>query len=167
VILVLRHAFAIAALPVTAAILVPLWVTRRYGVTFRIPDSPLDWTCVAVAVVLFVAGLTLFVSTLYLFATRGRGTLAPWDPPRHLVAAGPYRFVRNPMISGVLLVIVSEALVLRSLPHAQWGFAFLLINMVYIPLVEEPLLETRFGDEYRAYKHNVPRLLPRLTPWSR
>jgi hypothetical protein len=118
------------------------------------------------AVILFVAGATLFVATLRLFATEGRGTLAPWDPPAHLVVRGPYRFVRNPMISGVLLIITAEALFVRSPDLARWALLFLAINMIYIPLLEEPQLQYRFGDEYRAYKRSVPRFLPRLTPWT-
>ncbi|MFI5182692.1 MAG: methyltransferase family protein, partial [Thermoanaerobaculia bacterium] len=59
-------------------------------------------------------GLVLFVSSLHHFATRGRGTLAPWDPPRNLVVTGPYRFVRNPMISGIIFILFSEASLLQS-----------------------------------------------------
>jgi len=115
------------------------------------------------ALIAFVIGAALFFSTVYLFATVGRGTLAPWDPPARLVVRGPYRFVRNPMISGVLFVIVAEALFFRSASIAIWAAAFFVINAIYIPLAEEPGLERRFGDEYRTYKRAVPRLLPRLT----
>src|SRR5712692_10361198 len=103
---IFRHAFAIAVLPITVTILVPLWIGRRYGVNFRLPADALDWLSITAGAFLLLAGLTLFVSTLSLFATEGRGTLAPWDPPARLVLHGPYRFVRNPMISGVLLLII-------------------------------------------------------------
>lgn len=162
----LRHAVAIVVLPVTVTILVPLWICRRYAVPVRLPQSALEWGAAAIGLLLLVAGLALFISSLSLFATRGRGTLAPWDPPAHLVVAGPYRFVRNPMISGVILVVFAEALVLRSMPLAEWAAIFTLINAIYIPLLEEPQLERRFGDEYRHYRRNVPRLLPRLRPWT-
>jgi protein-S-isoprenylcysteine O-methyltransferase Ste14 len=92
--------------------------------------------------------------------------LAPWDPPRRLVVRGPYRYVRNPMISGVVLVLFGEALVLLSRPHLWWALVFLGINAVYIPLVEEPMLADRFGGDYQEYRRNVPRLLPRLRPWT-
>jgi protein-S-isoprenylcysteine O-methyltransferase Ste14 len=163
---ILRHAVAIAVLPVTAAILVPLWLCRRFGITFRLPATVFEWSCVAVALVFFLAGVTLFAATVFLFATRGQGTLAPWDPPAHHVVRGPYRFVRNPMISGVLLILIGESLFLRSPVHAAWAGAFLLVNLVYIPAVEEPQLEHRFGEAYRAYKRSVPRLLPRVRPWN-
>ena len=163
---ILRHAFAIAVLPVTAAILVPFWLCRRFDVRAAFPTAASEWAGVSFAIILFLIGGTLFASTVYFFATRGRGTLAPWDPPAHLVVRGPYRFVRNPMISGVLLVIVAESLFLRSWLHAAWAAIFLLANILYIPSVEEPRLEKRFGEPYRTYKVHVPRFLPRFTPWN-
>jgi protein-S-isoprenylcysteine O-methyltransferase Ste14 len=162
---ILRHAFAIVVLPITVTILIPRWISRRYGVTFQPPADAVAWLSIAAGVLLLLAGLTLFICTLYLFATEGRGTLAPWDPPKHLVVRGPYRFVRNPMISGVLLIIVGESLVFRSIPLAEWAAAFAVINMIYIPLLEEPQLKSRFGEEYQQYKRNVRRLVPRLRPW--
>ena len=69
------------------------------------------------------------------------------------------------MISGVILILFAQALLLRSAPHAAWAVGFLAINFVYIPLLEEPQLERRFGHEYRRYREHVPRLLPRLRPW--
>ena len=66
-------------------------------------------------------GLLLFAASLRQFAVRGKGTLAPWDPPKHLVVEGPYRYVRNPMISGVLFVLLGEALVLRSMAARVGG----------------------------------------------
>ena len=107
---IVRHAFAIAVLPVTVAIVVPLLLCRRYGIRFQQPSTISGWACVMVAAILFLIGATLFVATVFLFAARGRGTLAPWDPPARLVAIGPYRFVRNPMISGVLLIVTAEGL---------------------------------------------------------
>ena len=114
---------------------------------------------------ILLAGLALFAWSLYYFATRGRGTLAQWDPPRALVVGGPYRFVRNPMISGVIFVVCGEALVLLSLPHAIWAATFIVINIVYIRLVEESSLETRFGGAYREYTRHVRRFVPHLRPW--
>ena len=100
-----------------------------------------------------------------LFATHGHGTPAPWDPPRRLVVLGPYRHVRNPMISGVVLFLIAEALVSRAPALAGWAAVFALANAVYFPLVEEPALVRRHGEAYRRYKRYVPRWIPRLTPW--
>jgi protein-S-isoprenylcysteine O-methyltransferase Ste14 len=96
----------------------------------------------------------------------GGGTPAPWDPPRRFVVAGVYRHVRNPMISGVIAALYAEALLLQSLPLLAWAVLFMLANLAYIPLVEEPGLEKRFGADYRRYKANVPRWIPRLRAWT-
>jgi protein-S-isoprenylcysteine O-methyltransferase Ste14 len=162
----LRHAFAIAVLPFTMAVLIPLWLARREGITPAPAGSAAGIAVQAGGLGLLIAGLTLFVASLRRFATEGRGTLAPWDPPRELVVRGPYRYVRNPMISGVLLVLVGEGLVLRSRAHLLWACVFFAINAVYIPLLEEPTLERRFGERYREYRRHVPRLVPRIRPWS-
>jgi protein-S-isoprenylcysteine O-methyltransferase Ste14 len=163
---VLRHALAIAVLPFTVAVLIPLWLARREGLS-PAPASSATGILVQVAGLgLLAVGLALFAASLRRFATEGRGTLAPWDPPRELVVRGPYRYVRNPMISGVLLVLLGEALVLRSRAHLVWACSFFAINAVYIPLLEEPGLEHRFGERYREYCRHVPRLLPRLKPWT-
>ena len=162
----LRHTLAVLALPVTVVAIVPVWISRRYEAAASWPRGPAAITVVLLGIAVGLVGLGLFISTLRLFAHEGRGTLAPWDPPRHLVVRGPYRYVRNPMIAGVLFMLVGIALVLRSRPHAIWALLFLGINATYIPLLEEPPLEWRFGEEYREYRRHVPRFLPRLRPWS-
>jgi protein-S-isoprenylcysteine O-methyltransferase Ste14 len=162
----LRHLFAIAALPFAVTVLVPLWIARRFGGAVDLVADPLRVALQLAGGACLAIGLALFVASLRRFATEGQGTLAPWDPLRELVVRGPYRFVRNPMISGVVFVLFGEALVLASLPHAAWAAAFLALNLVYIPLVEEPGLERRFGASYREYRAHVRRILPRLRPWE-
>lgn len=164
---VIRHLLAIVTLPVMVTIAVPIWIARRYDVGFDAPEGVAELTLVLIGAVALVAGVALFLVCLRRFAIDGHGTLAPWDPPRRLVLRGAYRHVRNPMISGVILVLFGESLALRSLPHALWAATFAAINCVYIPLLEEPRLEARFGDEYREYRRRVPRFLPRLRPWMR
>ena len=114
----------------------------------------------------FIAGFALFTWCVVLFARIGHGTLAPWDPTRDLVAVGPYRFARNPMISGVALVLIGEALLWGSWVVGIWVCLFMCINHVYFIFSEEPGLEKRFGESYRLYKSQVPRWIPRLSPWS-
>jgi protein-S-isoprenylcysteine O-methyltransferase Ste14 len=162
---ILRHLFAIAILPFTVTVAVPVWIARRYGVVPALGRSLAEIAVQVAGVALLGIGLLLFVASLWHFATEGRGTLAPWDPPRVFVGRGPYRFVRNPMISGVILCLFGEALVLRSPPHASWAATFVLINLIYIPLLEEPQLERRFGDSYREYCRHVRRFIPRIRPW--
>ncbi len=110
-------------------------------------------------------GVMLSGSSMRQFLLYGDGTAAPWDPPRNFVVRGPYRFVRNPMITGVVLLLFAESLSLSSLGLAIWGILFFLCNAVYFPLYEEPSLKARFGDAYDLYCAHVPRWLPRLTPW--
>ena len=161
----LRHVLSVLILPVTMTVVVPVWIARRYGVAARWPDDPIGWLAFAAGLAIGAVGFLLFAASLRLFFTIGRGTLAPWDPPRNLVMRGPYRYVRNPMISGVVLMLSGTALGLRSVPHAVWAGTFLAANLLWFPLLEEPMLEAKFGDAYRMYKRNVPRFLPRLRAW--
>jgi protein-S-isoprenylcysteine O-methyltransferase Ste14 len=162
----IRHLVAIAVLPFTVAVVIPVWIARRYGIEAAIGTSWRELAIQAAGVAPLAIGLLLFVSSLRRFATDGRGTLAPWDPPVALVVRGPYRYVRNPMISGVVLMLVGESCLLLSRRHAAWALAFFVLNAIYIPLLEEPLLEARFGAPYRDYCKHVRRLIPRLRPWS-
>jgi protein-S-isoprenylcysteine O-methyltransferase Ste14 len=159
-----RHLLSIAALPFMVAVVIPTWVARRDGVSVGVGQGASVLLVQALGVGLAIVGILLFASSLRRFATEGDGTLAPWDPPRRLVVRGPYRYVRNPMISGVLFVLAGEASILRSGPHAEWTIAFFVINLIYIPLLEEPQLKNRFGEQYSAYGARVPRLIPRWPP---
>ena len=78
-----------------------------------------------------------------------------------------YAYVRNPMITGIFLILTGEACLLGSYAIGIWTVLFLVINMIYFPLSEEPGLRARFGKEYDTYCKNVPRYIPRLTPWKR
>jgi protein-S-isoprenylcysteine O-methyltransferase Ste14 len=161
----IRHLLSFLILPFTMTVLIPTWIARRNHVMFRWPANAFELGLFGAGAVVLAIGLTLFVASLYEFVTRGRGTLAPWDPPRKLVVHGPYRYVRNPMISGVIFVICGEALLLRSRSIGEWAALFAVINLIYIPLLEEPQLAQRFGDAYDEYRRHVPRIIPRLRPW--
>jgi protein-S-isoprenylcysteine O-methyltransferase Ste14 len=155
-----RHLLAILALPFNVLVTVPAVLLWRYG--FEAPH-PLSLSTV-LGVLLAAVGLSLMGATIGLFVRVGRGTLAPWSPTRRLVVQGPYRWVRNPMISGVLFVLLGETLLFRSPALLAWWAFFFLGNAIYLPLSEEPGLEARFGEDYRRYKRQVPRWIPRLTP---
>ena len=163
---VLRHLLAIAALPFVVAVPIPIWIARASNVRPALVTTMPQLFAQIAGLGLLLIGLSLFVSSLRRFASDGKGTLAPWDPPRHLVVLGPYRYVRNPMISGVVFVLFGEALLLLSGPLFQWALIFLLINAIYIPLFEERQLKERFGEEYIEYSRHVSRLVPRLRPWT-
>jgi protein-S-isoprenylcysteine O-methyltransferase Ste14 len=164
-VLLLRHFFAIVVLPFTVAVLVPVWIARRYDVVLTLsrPAGPVFLQ--GVGLVLLSLGIVLFVASLCRFAAEGKGTLAPWDPPRVFVVKGPYQFVRNPMISGVILSLFGEAFMLLSPSHAAWALGFTILNLIYIPFVEEPQLVRRFGDPYRDYCRHVRRFIPHVRPW--
>ena len=138
-----------------------LYRTRSVSIGWSL-QPPLNVLILIAGSVLMLGGLTLVSRTIRLFATVGQGTLAPWAPPSRLVVRGIYRHVRNPMITGVLLILSGEVLVLGSVPLLQLFGIFLVINLIYIPLLEEPLLEKRFGKQYLRYKQAVPRWIPRL-----
>jgi protein-S-isoprenylcysteine O-methyltransferase Ste14 len=157
---------AILILPVNVMIVVPaliLWLTASgpYAGTLAGVATPHFW----IAFLLILLGLVLGNATTRLFVRRGEGTPAPWDPPRRLVVRGVYRHVRNPMISGVIAVLLGEALLFQSLPLLGWAALFAAVNLIYIPFWEEPGLERRFGEDYRLYRRSVPRWIPRLRPW--
>jgi protein-S-isoprenylcysteine O-methyltransferase Ste14 len=162
---ILRHLLSIAILPFTVTVVIPVWLARRHHVTLTLGATSPEVGLQLLGIASTLVGFALFVASQRQFAARGKGTLAPWDPPRHLVVEGPYQYVRNPMISGVLFVVAGEALVLRSWPHGQWALLFLVLNLLFIPLIEEPQLERRFGESYAEYRQHVGRLLPRLRPW--
>ncbi|WP_255013418.1 isoprenylcysteine carboxylmethyltransferase family protein [Roseovarius sp. M141] len=152
-------------LPGTALIYVPLvihWLGDRW------PFGPMDGTGIqwVLAVILAIPALVLAVRTMVLFTREGQGTPAPWDPPRKFVVTGPYRYMRNPMLLSVILMILAEALALGSLLLLGWAVAFFLLNTVYFAVKEEPDLERRFGEDYLRYKANVPRWVPLLQPYD-
>jgi protein-S-isoprenylcysteine O-methyltransferase Ste14 len=163
--MILRQLLSIVILPGTVTLFVPIWIARRNAISSSLPADARGVLTVLFGVIALLVGFALFGYSLYFFWTRGRGTLAPWDPPRRFVVEGPYRYVRNPMISGVIFILIGEAFILRSRPHADWAGLFAIINMIYIPLFEEPMLAARFGEPYNRYRRHVARFVPRVRPW--
>jgi protein-S-isoprenylcysteine O-methyltransferase Ste14 len=108
----------------------------------------------------FGAGLALWC--ILSFALLGRGTPAPFDPPRRLVVRGPYRHVRNPMYLGAGLALAGAALAYQSIALLAYAAAFLLIMHVAVLVSEEPALLRTFGKDYAAYCGKVHRWQPRL-----
>jgi protein-S-isoprenylcysteine O-methyltransferase Ste14 len=158
---------AIIILPVMALIFIPaatLWVSGHYGYQIQLlgPHQVLFWF----AIFAFIAGIILAVWTSGLFLTLGKGTPAPWEPPKNLVIRGPYVHVRNPMIIAVIIILLGESLLCQSWAIGVWMALFFIGNAIYFPLFEEKGLEKRFGDAYRRYKANVPRWIPRIQGWS-
>jgi protein-S-isoprenylcysteine O-methyltransferase Ste14 len=163
-----RHVRASVLLPGSMTIVVPtaiLLAVEGPNAGWGLHGALVALPALAGAALLF-GGIWMWAWTVRLFARIGEGTLAPWDPTRRLVVDGPYRYVRNPMIAAVLAILLGEALLLGSPALLAWCAAFFSVNSVYFLLTEEPGLERRFGEEYRAYKAAVPRWVPRGRPWS-
>ena len=96
------------------------------------------------------------------FAFIGKGTPAPFDPPKKLVVAGPFRYVRNPMYLGAVLVVAGEAVVYQSGAVFLQAIVMWVLFHVYVVYFEEPVLKKRFGQEYVDYLRVVPRWLPKV-----
>lgn len=151
----------------TGFVLLWVWLAltvRRFDAVLGV----VQWRpATTVGMVLMMLGAGLAAVCGGVFAVRGRGTPAVFDPPREFVALGPYRYVRNPMYLGGVLLLAGLGLVLRS--HSVLLLALLaaVLAHLFVVLVEEPGLERRFGDSFLRYRSMVPRWLPRLSARSR
>jgi protein-S-isoprenylcysteine O-methyltransferase Ste14 len=153
----LRHLLAIGLLPFVVTVVVPAYIIRTsttLNAGWDLP-SPLGLLPTLLGCALVGLGVLLVYKTVILFATVGEGTLAPWDPPRRLVVRGAYRHVRNPMISGVLSILLGEAILLGSVPLLVWFLVFFALSALSMLLIEEPLLESRFGSDYVTYNRGA------------
>jgi len=138
----------------------PLWITG-----FRIPAGEPNWQ-IRIAALLIVAGLIPVLESVTRFIYVGRGTLVPGAPTEHLVVSGLYQFVRNPMYVGVMTVLIGETTLFWNRGLVIEAVLVSLGFNIFIRFYEEPTLARRYPDEYPFYKRNVPRWLPRLTPWN-
>ncbi|MFW9966977.1 MAG: methyltransferase family protein [Candidatus Thorarchaeota archaeon] len=154
-------------LPISVCILIPSLILflSSWTPSWFLP-FPFNYPASALSITSIVAGIYLLAITIRIFATIGQGTLAPWNPTKKLVVHGIYRYVRNPMISGVLLILLGESVLFGSPLLFLWSLFFLIGNHFYFIRSEEPGLVKRFGDEYIRYAQNVPRWIPRRTPWN-
>jgi len=146
-------------------IILPLWINHIEQRLFSRPFRTQSVIQMITGILVGLSGLVLMLTSIIFMIRIAQSTVMPWDPSKQLVIQGPYRHLRNPMILGVILLLVGEALVLMSYGIAILATAFFLLNTVYFIYFEEPSLEAQFGEAYRRYKTNVPRWLPRLKPW--
>jgi protein-S-isoprenylcysteine O-methyltransferase Ste14 len=144
-----RALAAFVAFPLMVAFVVP-WLLRPGNADFRAMGLPF-----------LVGGTLLLLSCVWFFYKAGRGTLAPWSPPKHLVTVGPYRFSRNPMYVAVLLVLIGWAIGYGSTAH--WIYAGVLAIAFQLRIVsgEEPWLAQTHGGEWTTYRAEVSRWLGR------
>ena len=112
-----------------------------------------------IGTLIIVIGVMVLIHCIFSFAKHGKGTLSPLDPTKKLVAKGLYRYSRNPMYLGVLLIIIGETVILRSFNMGIYLFLVLIAFFCYVIFFEEPRLNRDFGDDYKAYKKKVRRWL--------
>lgn len=143
--------------PGAAVLLGPYWILQATGGVTTPTVGLLE--VVSILLALVGAGMVVWVSIV--FVTHGRGTPVPIEPPRNFVAAGLYRFVRNPMYFGALLALFAEAIFFRSVWILLYGGMLWLALHTFTVFLEEPQLEGRFGDTYREYRQRTPRWIPR------
>ena len=141
--------------PGLIAVVIPLLV---------LPHAPLRSLTLdlntAFGAALMLAGAALYIWCTGRFVSEGRGTPAPFDPPKRLVVGGPYRVVRNPMYIGGTMALLGEALCLRSFWHLGYTALFFLASHIRVVCWEEPALRRAFGADYTEYCQLVPRWLP-------
>ena len=154
----LRALVAFLACPGMVALVIPLWIVWN-----REPARD-PWFAIGLSILM--AGLALLLWCVRDFYVAGKGTLAPWAPPRNLVVVGLYRYSRNPMYVAVVAIILAQALVFASWPVLVYAAFVWLAFTTFVVAYEEPTLQRTFGAEYDAYRANVGRWLPRIAPWK-
>jgi protein-S-isoprenylcysteine O-methyltransferase Ste14 len=139
----LRHQIRSLVLPLMVVLVVPLLLvvrTNPFGIQYlsRLPDLQILVGCLLLGI-----GLLLLVVTIRLFIKIGKGTLAPWNPTKKLVTEGVYGYLRNPMISGVSIMILGESILLGSRIVLAWFIVVVMVNTLYFKLSEEPCLKLK------------------------
>jgi protein-S-isoprenylcysteine O-methyltransferase Ste14 len=152
-VLLLRALISFLVLPGTVAGLIPAWVVS----TDRGRGHGLILGAVPLAI-----GVVMLLWCVRDFYASGKGTLAPWDPPRRLVIVGLYRFTRNPMYVGIALLLVGWSLLAASPLLAGYAVIVVIVFHLRVVLYEEPRLNAQFGEAWARYSAAVPRWLPRL-----
>jgi len=148
--------------PGLVAGLAPWWISR-----WRMQPPLLGLSLLRVAgAALIAVGTPALLDSFARFARQGLGTPAPIFPTRHLVVTGLYRYVRNPMYVGVVLVIEGQGLLLGNPRVLGYGVLVWLAFFLFVIGYEEPTLRRTFGDEYERFCANIPRWIPGLRPWS-
>jgi protein-S-isoprenylcysteine O-methyltransferase Ste14 len=108
-----------------------------------------------------ILGAALALWCVAAFVSLGRGTPAPFDPPRRLVVRGPYRYLRNPMYLGATLALGGASLFYEAKALAAYTVGFALLMHVFVVIYEEPTLAATFGADYEEYRRQVGRWWPR------
>ena len=111
----------------------------------------------------FTAGCLMLFMSVVAFYVEGHGTLAHWSPPKKMIRSGCFKYTRNPMYVGVILILIGESLISGSLWLLAWMTVITIAFNFHIRIVEEPWLEKTFGEEWFDFKRTVPRWWPKLS----
>jgi protein-S-isoprenylcysteine O-methyltransferase Ste14 len=111
---------------------------------------------------LWLIGVIILLWCFWDFLVKGRGTPAPIEPPKELVATGLYNYVRNPMYVGVLIIIIGHFLWFKTIWMIAHAAVVFLAFHLFVTLYEEPHLKRTFGTAYEDYTNKVPRWIPRI-----
>ena len=158
---VLGSAVFFVVAPFTLAGIVPWSIT---GWQLRPPFLGLELTR-GIGAIMILAGVPGLVDAFARFALQGLGTPAPIAPPHNLVVTGLYRYVRNPIYVAVVAIILGQAVLMGDWRLIVYGALLWLFFHAWVVVLEEPELVSRFGTEYDDFRANVPRWIPRMTPW--
>lgn len=158
---ILGSALFFVVAPFTLAGLVPWWMTRWEAAPAFFGLEATRW----VGGVLIALGVPGLIDSFARFALQGLGTPAPVAPTQNLVVTGLYRHVRNPIYISVVAAILGQALVLADPRLIVYGALFWFATHLFVVGYEEPTLAESFGADYETFRANVPRWIPRLTPW--
>jgi protein-S-isoprenylcysteine O-methyltransferase Ste14 len=159
---ILGSALFFLAAPVVVAGVVPWWITRW---EFRPALFDVELTRI-IGIVLIIVGAPGLLDSFARFALQGLGTPAPVAPTRYFVVTGLYRFVRNPMYVAVVAIVLGQAALFSDWRLFYYGALCWLAFHIFVLGYEEPTLRRTYGAEYEVYQANVPRWIPRLTPWQ-
>jgi protein-S-isoprenylcysteine O-methyltransferase Ste14 len=159
---VLGSALFLIIAPGIVAGLVPWWISKWNVQAPLLGFPPIR----ALGVLTVVVSILVLLECFARFAIQGAGTPAPLLPTRHLVVKGLYRYVRNPMYLAVVSAILGQSMILGNLSLLAYGALVWLTFHLFVLAYEEPTLRRTFGAEYDAFCANVPRWVPRLSPWS-
>ncbi|HEU0076362.1 MAG TPA: isoprenylcysteine carboxylmethyltransferase family protein [Longimicrobiaceae bacterium] len=154
--LLLKNLLFTVLVPGTAAGLLPYLILTRGAAAVPLAWGAAQWLALALGVV----GAAVYAWCTWDFASLGRGTPAPIDPPRTLVVRGPYRYVRNPMYWGVLLVLAGEVVFFSSGALLRYVLVWCAVVHLFVVLYEEPALSRRFDGSYERYRGAVRRWIP-------
>ncbi len=145
-------------LPVVFIVLVPYFLVSSYGNFLSVDIGQIRF----IGLIPMLFGVFMYVRCAWRFASVGKGTPAPFDPPKLLVVQGPYRYTRNPMYVGVLSLLIGEAILFSSSVLFFYTVIVFLCFHLFVVIYEEPTLRGKFGDSYRKYCESVPRWIPRI-----